>query len=72
MEVRRGPLRSRAGRGAPARKEEKEEGEGRSRASDIESNNPHLAGGEKTQSNPADAGIMSQSSIMSNRDFYLP
>ena len=50
-EIRRGPLRSRAGRGGPAREEGKKEGrkEGRRRrATDIKSNNPNLAGGEKT------------------------
>ena len=43
-EVRRGPLRSRAGRGRRRRRRRRR----RSRASDIKSNNPHLAGGEKT------------------------
>ena len=64
-EVRRGPLRSRAGSGGPARptaieswqrrsgEEGGEGGEGRRRASDIKSNNPHLAGGEKSCSDPA-------------------
>ena len=63
-EIRRGSLRSRAGRWSPARPTaikswqmrsgEEEEGRGRtrrtsarSRASDIKSNNPHLAAGEK-------------------------
>ena len=58
-DVQRGPLRSRPGRWSPARPTaikswqmrsgEEEEGGGRrrrSRASDIKSNNPHLAGGE--------------------------
>ena len=46
-EIRRGSLRSRAGRWGPARKDEEEGGRRRSRASDIKSNNPHLAGGGK-------------------------
>ena len=48
-EVWRGPLRSRAGRRGPARRrtrKEQEGGRGRMRATDIKSNNPHLAGGE--------------------------
>ena len=57
VEVRRGPLLSRAGRWDPAkltaikswqmRSAEEGGGRRRNRASDIESNNPHLAGGEK-------------------------
>ena len=50
-EVRRGPLRSRAGRWGPARRRKEEGGwrrRRRSRASDIKSNNLHLARGEKT------------------------
>ena len=46
-EVRRGSLRSRAGRWGLARRRKKEGDGRRSRASDIKSNNPHLAGGEK-------------------------
>ena len=48
-EVRRRPLRSRAGRWGPARRRRRRRRRSRrrSRASDIKSNNPHLAGGEK-------------------------
>ena len=49
-EIRRGPLRSRAEEEKEGRKGRREKGgrkERRSRASDIRSNNPHLAGGEK-------------------------
>ena len=48
-EARRGPLRSRAGSGGPARPtaiKSWQRRRRRSRASDIESNNPHLAGGK--------------------------
>ena len=45
-EVGRRPLRSRAGRWGPARKKEEEGRRRRSRATNIKSNNPHLAGGE--------------------------